>query len=289
MIRQNNKSSTIVIFRWVSEGLGATLSRMLHVMTTCQRKKYYFILDNKNFGPFEFTHYFNKFWDENENRIALNNAKHIHLLLDKPSSFSLPAHADIIYHPHENLCHRSLDDSNEVSGEYSYDLFFNIDQGISTEVFKLNNSFRYKIDELQSELNLPEHYQAIQIRRGDKAKQLLANRNLSAPKASEFIQKLNPEIQAVFVATDEPSVIDELHQISDFTFYSLASKNSAPHTCVTGDQDLSMTYALLDIEICRNAAVFVGSDSAFSGLIKHLRRDTEKDSQIIKWADVKPT
>lgn len=289
MIRQNNKSSTIVIFRWVSEGLGATLSRLLHVITTCNHKKYHFILDDKNFGPFEFTNYFDKFWDENENSIALKNAKHIHLLLDEPSSFPLPTQANIIYHPHENLCHRSLDDNKEVSGEYSYDLFFNIDKGISTEVFKLNNKFQYKVDELQNELDLPEHYQAIQIRRGDKAKQLLANRNLNAPQAFEFIQKLDPEIKAVFVATDEASVIDELHQISDFTFYSLASKNREPHTCVTGNRDLSMTYALLDIEICRKASVFVGSDSAFSGVIKHLRKDTKKDSQIIKWADAKPT
>ena len=286
--------------------------RMTTWVSMCQKKGYYFILDEAFPLPFRFTSVFKPFWDNRINQKMLEKAQRIYVIGYKLNDEPYVVNDErVVYDLFSWHINKRIDDTqkNRTSGTVNIENVFSV-------VYQLNDDTQAQVCLLKQSLQLPKYYQAAHIRRGDYARYSFLEHKQCPPRAEEFLEKLNPDIKDVYIATDTLKVMKQIKakDKNGHKFYSLIyenyyphlkpkrwervtrnlphlftkiSGNHPPHTKIETRQESatrSLLYILTDIDICRNAEIFIGSGgSTFSGYIMAIREDRKKRMPYCQW------
>jgi len=107
---------------------------------------------------------------------------------------------------------------------------------IARRYLHMQPEMRAMIDEIKSKFvhttSLPPKYAAFQIRRGNKCmwgplnKTLCRGCEASCKHASQFLKYLPPNIDAIFVMTDDYGVIQEVQNLTTARIFTMANPNS---------------------------------------------------------------
>ncbi len=176
---------------------------------------------------------------------------------------------------------------NQLSGD-----IFRVSRVLIRQILVFNTATRESLQQGLRQANLPAHFVAIHIRRGDKVygKKWEAKR-IEIREYFEMSIKKCPNIKDIFVATDDFSVIRECRQLyPEYTIHTLCSEEKAGHdeasfAQMTPLQRKKETLAfLLESEIMKMADVFIGTYSSNVGKAMALLRDKDTYSVDIHWS-----
>ena len=306
MLVQNENADTVVVLRANDEdGFGSQMVRMMHWVVKCQKKGYYFILDEACSLPFRFTSVFKPFWDNRINQKMLEKAQRIYVISYKLNDEPYVVNDErVVYDQYAWNIDRRIDDTqkNRTLGTVNTENVFSV-------VHQFNDDTQAQVCLLKQSLQLPKYYQAAHIRLGDRARDNFLCSKMCPPRVEEFLEALNPDIKDVYIATDTLKVMKQIKakDKNGHKFYSLIYENYYPHlkenrwgsftrslshlfTKISGNHSpqtkietgqesvtRSLLYILTDIDICRNAERFIGSgNSDFSGHIMAIRENRKE-------------
>lgn len=258
LIQQNENADTVLVFKWIrSDGLCVSLFRMLYFFALCQRKGYYFVLDDQNFSVIPYAEVFKPFWSEETNRSVLKSAKQVHLFGYPPDEdsdhiihrYCVSDDARFLNYGYDDLAgigFKAYSKSPwekkplryaEVREKYrklltlgaKHNLFTETDiadswdtlvpAGLLSKIYQLQDNVQEQVDRLKQTAKLPEDYQAIQIRR--KQEYLDINYYLffeKPPLLKDYLDKLDSDIQDVHVATETEDVVKQLRREEGGTY-----------------------------------------------------------------------
>ncbi len=136
-------------------------------------------------------------------------------------------------------------------------------------IWRLNESTRKQVDEHQASMIGTGPYAAVQVRRGDK----LQSKKIQLVPAKTIMSNLPRDTEALFVATDDYTVLEELRAISNLKIVSSCQQQHRGSTMKTNhfhggvdndpigeveSRNKKETLRLLsDLEICRRANCFI--------------------------------
>jgi hypothetical protein len=149
-----------------------------------------------------------------------------------------------------------------------------------TELFVINMKSKRELVKRKNQLNLPEHYLSMHIRRGDKVSGAKKETDeVSIDNYFEAIQKAHTSSKTLFVATDDFSVIKYIQEkYSEYQIVTSSKPKStgfveADFITQSADYRRENTLDLLsDLNVLIHSEVFVGTFSSNIGLIvKNLR------------------
>lgn len=169
------------------------------------------------------------------------------------------------------------------------------------KVWRLTPSTETKITELNSELDLPSDYVAVQIRRGDK---VAGNRKESLQitaddYAKTVLEYLPPHGGVVAVCTDDLSAAEEVGTLLERSGVDVRWRRrsqvpselqrghwQAAYNALSLEQRHEMTYEFLaDVEVMRRAKVCVCTHSSNVGRLVALLRDGPTKSLDYAWTN----
>jgi len=184
---------------------------------------------------------------------------------------------------------------------------------IYTGMFKYNEHTRLKVQQRMNELKLGQgtRYLGVHIRHGDKAKETdtipvekyasqtrnFLRGNSSTPSLyqlhsqhtlSELVVRIRRELHAaaeglhvVYLASDDPSSRSKLQQLlgTDVDVREQPRLNvSSYNSSAVGQSEAATVNLLVDIDILRNAEVFIGTASSNLGRLIFFLRDSKRRS-----------
>lgn len=283
------------------------------------------------FSGIPYTDVFKPFWSEETNRSVLESAKQIHLFGGPPDGnnddptqhyrvrddarflkygndelFERRGFRSFVERPWEKnplRCKKVRSRHREwVEFGAKHNLFAEEDlpdswdafipAGLFAKIYQLQDEVREQVDGLKQNINLPEDYQAIQVRQMyDYVINMYKGHYERPPPLKEYLNKLDSDIQNVYVATDLEDIVKRLRreEICSYQYHSLIQENKKPHLELDvesrQDRTASLAYLLADIELCIQARKFIGNHrSSVSDTILYLRRDFGKEVDYpVKW------
>jgi hypothetical protein len=171
---------------------------------------------------------------------------------------------------------------------------FEVKREITEKIIKYTFHVQNKINKIIDSLKLPDRYNVIQIRRGDKVNEKLAwtsERGFGESKRYEFDEYISRidkgEVRDTFVMTDDYKVINEANEYVesnslDIKLYTLCEMTSDGHSTIMRYKDENyyteneVINLLAECEIARNSRFFVGT---FSSNIGRYIKLTHKNPQ----------
>ena len=130
---------------------------------------------------------------------------------------------------------------------------------------------------IRKKIKLPQKYQALQIRRGDKVAFLVKHQWCPA-RLTSYMKKLDPNIVDVYVATDTLKVMKCLQKKEKhYKFHSFIYENHDPHVAKAKSKQTALFYCLLDIDILPPMLrFFAGTYASIGIIITYLRQASGK-------------
>lgn len=161
-----------------------------------------------------------------------------------------------------------------------------------SEIYQLQDHVQEQVDNLKQTVNLPEDYQAIQVRR--KREHIKITYNLfrkRPPPLAEYLSGLDSDIRNIYVATDEEYVVKSLQreETGIYQYHSFIQENKKPHVRYDAksrqERIASAVYLLTDLELCTQAKRFIGTEhSTVSDVVLLLRQNLGKEiNRPPKW------
>jgi len=247
-------------FKW-REGFGATIHTIMTRMEYCLQHQYYFtFVEPLGFG--HWTTYFKPFW----------HAGHKTRMYDKVKEISKKEPRLPIYKDHV----KGYQQKNGSNLFFKNDYKFMLDT-----IYNYQDNIQEKVEAMIKQLNLPEKYSCIHIRRGDRQLHKRCPCKVQVDSYVEAIRKLNPNLGVLFVASDDVKMIEaiakhfpnvqSLTQVAqngfhDKTFFQSSHQDKADH----------MLQLFAEIEIAVRSEYFVGTYCSVLSHLMQARRGLEK-------------
>jgi hypothetical protein len=161
------------------------------------------------------------------------------------------------------------------------------------KIYKLNKQFETEIFKRVSDINIPNNYAAIHIRRGDKVSGPLKESNI-IPIQNYFsnLEKSNFKFDSIFISTDSLEALNECVKVYGSKYDLIYDKKEIRHDgyplkILNNSLNLNDTSreelltALKNFFILKNSVVLVGTPASWFYRISHLLRDYDKIADVI--------
>lgn len=298
--RENSGFSKNLVFRLGdSAGLFSEINNMLFAMVYAYDRSIKFCLSsqNSNIGKIGWNEFFEPFTEEiNPAGIEQINTRYGKNF--KKSNAYKQAHninfftQDIFKNVFEN--NTFMNKAFNFPKLHMFGNSFALASEIASGVYRLNDKTQKEIRQLQKNINLPERYLAIQVRRGDIKLEIKWHKQQLLPVDNYIREITKYDERNLFIFTDDYAVVEEFKQkLPEYKIFSLCEPDEsgfvyADFSKVTDAQRHKMIVKILaNVEICRQSKQFIGTrvsnPSIFLGLIMPPEKFSLIDAPKLMW------
>ena len=237
-------------------GLGHQLTSLCYLLLYCQIHNIYPVInDNPKNAYGKWTDYFKPFWDETLKEKLLLQFNDIPVIEKDLISWA--------------------SSRSGLFGESWKELTEDI-KDIFLDIFIINKPSNTMIAEKIQELNLPNQYSSVHIRRGDKNDQFKEYGQQSDIQIIRELEKslIDKSIANVFLMTDDYHIVDIMRSRTSFQIYTLCSPSTDGNSDRLRTSRGHTVDLLTDITVAKNSGShFQTVNTRVSKIVRLLRKD----------------